>query len=91
MVVVVKVVMAKSKIVQENQCLIERAGVEFFSDLHFYSDIHDRLDFFPEVKERLLEKRLGTLLGEQEFGDSQKFGGYAVHFVLWIPLRLYFL
>ena len=44
MVVAVKAVMAKSKIAQENQCLIERAGVEFLCDLHFYADIHDRFD-----------------------------------------------
>ena len=44
MVIAVKAVMAKSKIAQENQCLIERAGEEFLRDLHFYSDINDRFD-----------------------------------------------
>ena len=44
MVIAVAAVMAKSKIAQENQCLIERAGVEFLRDLYFYSDFHDHLD-----------------------------------------------
>ncbi len=44
MVIAVKAVMAKSKIAQENQCLIERAGVDFLRDLYFHSDIHDRPD-----------------------------------------------
>lgn len=44
MVIAVKAVMVKSKIAQENQCLIERADEEFLCDLYFYSDIHDRVD-----------------------------------------------
>ncbi len=44
MVIAVKAVMAKSEFVQENQCLIESAGEEFFRNLCFYSDIHDCYD-----------------------------------------------
>ncbi len=50
MVLVVKVVMAKSKIAQENQLLIEKAGTEFLRDLYFSSDIYDHFDFLHRRK-----------------------------------------
>lgn len=49
MVIVVKAVMAKSKVVQENNRLVGRAGVEFFRDLHFHSDTHDRYDLLQGI------------------------------------------